>query len=829
MTGDTKQSPSTGIKYDRKVWISTGRSRFDTRWKNRQTTWSKILDRLKTPIRTPETYAEYMAMTKADQDKAKDVGGFVGGTLEGGKRGAHTVTSRTILSFDLDDAPQHFWEDFELLASYAAAIYSTHKHRASKPRFRLLVPLSRDVTADEYEATARMLATDIGMDYMDPSTFQPSRLMYWPSCSEDAEYIFEYIDAPFLDPDTILARYPDWRDVSLWPTSDKETRARKSLADKQKNPTEKSGVVGAFCKAYDVPAAIAKFLPDIYTPTDKEDRYTYAQGSTAAGLVIYDGGTFAFSNHGTDPAGGILCNSFDLVRIHKFGAEDETVSGDTPMNRRPSYKAMLTFAAADPAVLAETIKEQRAEAASDFADDGEDPDAWEKDPKVIKRNTQTGQILKMITNAKNIFRYDQQLQGIAMNRFSGFIEVHGGTVPWDHPGAGWRDADDAQLVTYLAERYKVEFPRQVIMDQKVIAAERHAFHPVKEYLEALSWDGVKRADTLLIDYLGAEDNVYTREATARILLAAVKRIYEPGAKFDSMLVLSGPPNTGKSMLISRLGGRWFSDNLTFEDMKDKTGAEKLPNYWILEISEMKGMKKTDVESSKAFISRQEDIYRAAYGRNTERHPRQCVFFGTVNDASGYLKDITGNRRFWPVEITGEGTRKPWKLSGDEVGQIWAEIYARYKAGERSLLLSPEAQKVAEEKQKEAMEADDREGLVQEYLETLLPENWGSMSLNDRLDFLDGDYEAATGSVERRTVSNIEIWCECFRRPMSAIQKKDSYEIAGILKRLGWEKSDRHRIPLYGRVRYYEKIGAPAIGRSDDDFEDALLDGDNLPY
>jgi predicted P-loop ATPase len=814
---------------ERRLWISVGRSRFDTNWKNRQTTWPKILDRLKTPIRTTETYAEYMAMTKADQDKTKDVGGFVGGTLEGGKRGSHTVSGRSILSFDLDDAPQHFWEDFSLLAAgYAAALYSTHKHKPAKPRFRLLVPLSRDVNADEYEAVARMLATDIGMEYMDPSTFQPSRLMYWPSCSEDAEYIFEQLDAPFLDPDEILSRYPDWRDVSLWPTSDKEARARKSLADKQKDPTEKTGVVGAFCRAYDVPAAIEKFLPDVYTPTDKEDRYTYAAGSTAAGLVIYDDGAFAFSNHGTDPAGGILCNAFDLVRIHKFGAEDEAVSGDTPMNRRPSYKTMLTFAASDPEVIREIDKEGLAEAAEDFGDDGTDPDAWRRDDKIIKRNTQTGQILKLITNCKNIFVHDPKLQGIAMNRFSGFVEIHGDPVPWEHPGTGWRDADDAQLVTYMAEEYKVEFPRQVIMDQKVIAAERHAFHPVREYLEGLSWDGVKRADALLIDYLGAEDNKYTREATARILLAAVKRIFEPGAKFDSMLVLSGPPNTGKSMLIGKLGGKWFSDNLTFEDMKDKTGAEKLPNYWILEISEMKGMKKTDVESSKAFISRQEDIYRAAYGRNTERHPRQCVFFGTVNDASGYLKDITGNRRFWPIEITGHGTKKPWQLSDDDIDQIWAEMYARYKGGERNLLLSPEAQKVAEEKQKAAMEADDREGIVQEYLETLLPDDWEKLSLQDRQDFLDGDFGAGTGVNERKTVSNIEIWCECFRRPKSAIQKKDSYEIAGILKRLGWEKSGRQWLPIYGRVRYYEKTGTSAIGEQDPDFTDDLL-GDDLPF
>lgn len=795
-------NPPPAIRYDRKLWISTGRNRFDLKWKNRQMTWSALLQRLQSPTRTAESYAEYMKASKSEQDDIKDVGGFVGGALTEGKRSAHTVTNRSMLSFDLDDAPEHFWEDYTLLADYAAACYSTHKHRTSKPRLRLLVPLARDVSADEYEAIARMLATDIGMDYLDPSTFQPSRLMYWPSCSQDADYVFEYLDEPMLDPDIVLARYPDWRDASLWPTSDKEMKSRKAFAERQQDPTTKKGVVGAFCRAYDVPSAIETFLPDIYTPTDKEDRYTYAAGSTSAGLVVYDGGRFAFSNHGTDPAGGQLCNAFDLVRIHKFGAEDETISGETPTNKRPSYNAMLDFAAADEAVRELLDKEQYDEAVADFSDDP-DPDAWRKK---LTRN-QHGLVAKSVLNAKRIFENDTGLQGIAYNQLSNSIDIKGTPLPWERSGGPWRDSDDAQLVTYVATVY-AEFPRQTIMDQKTITAARHAFHPVKEYLESLEpWDGTARVDTLLIDYLGAEDNVFTREATAKILTAAVRRIYEPGCKFDSMLVLSGPPNTGKSMLVARLGGSFFSDNLTFEDMKDKTAAEKLQGYWLMEISEMKGMRKMDVETIKAFISRQDDIYRAAYGHNTERHPRQCVIFGTVNDLSGYLKDVTGNRRFWPIEVTGDAARHPWEITPEVRDQIWAEVLFRYRAlGEVGLILSPKAQKIAEEKQVEALEADDREGIVQEYLDKLLPESWGSMTLNDRLSFLDGDFELlgdVEGTIKRTEVSNIEIWCECFRRPMNAIQKKDSYEIAGILKRLGWSRASyRKRIPLYGFVRVY---------------------------
>lgn len=789
------------VKNDKKLWISVGAHCFANEWNNRQITWSKLLERISVPIRTPERYADYLKMTRAKQNKTKDHGGFVGGSLTGGRRGRKTVKSRSILAFDMDHADPDFWEKFRLLAGCAAALYSTHKHSPDKPRLRVLVPLSRDVTPDEYEAVARMFASDFEMlEQLDPKTFEPERLMYWPTCSDDAEFLFDYIDAPFLDPDTILKEYPDWTDVSLWPTVPGEAKAHRAAAEKQQDPTTKPGMIGAFCRIYDVPAAIDAFLPDVYTPTAKEDRYTYAAGSTAAGLVIYEDGRFAFSNHGTDPAGGQLCNAFDLVRIHKFGSLDDDAKEHTPANKLPSFRAMREMIGQDPAVLKELDRERM-----DFDDSEEGSEDWLHNQKIIKRD-KNGLIAKTIVNAEQIFAHDPELQGLAYNSFSGFIEVHGTPVPWPHSGAGWCDADDSQLVTYLARTYGVEFPRQVIMDQKIIAAEKHAYHPVREYLQGLSWDGVARCDTLLINYLGAADDIYTRETTSRILLAAVRRVFEPGCKFDTMLVLAGPPNTGKSMLIAKLGGRWFSDNLTFEDMKDKTGAEKLPNYWLLEISEMKGLKKTDVESSKAFISRQEDIYRAAYSRNTERHPRQCVFFGTVNDVSGYLKDITGNRRFWPVEITGEGIRKPWELTQEEVDQIWAEAYFRYTTlGERNLLLSPEAQKVAELKQTEAMEADDREGIVNEYLNTLLPEGWDSMSISERRDYLSGDGFAPEipGTIKRESVTNLEIWCECFNRSEGSIQKKDSYEIAGILKRLGWVKSGRmKRFPWYGMARYY---------------------------
>lgn len=812
MAGEiVKLEPGPKLRHDAELWVSVGRSRSETHWVNKKMMWSRLIRKFQTPTRTPETFVDYMGLTKAEQDKIKDVGGFVGGTLRDGRRNGTSVTGRSMISFDLDTAPENFYEDFSMTALYASACYSTHKHQPKKPRLRLLIPLSRTVTAEEYEAVARMLAFEIGMDYFDPTTFQPYRLMFWPSVSDDGAFYSEYTDAPFLDPDTILKKYHNWHDVAEWPRAVGDKKDLQRQAKNQQDPTTKKGPVGAFCRAYDVPAAISEFLSDVYAPTSKDNRYTYTKGSTFGGVVVYGDGKFAYSNHATDPAGGMLCNAFDLVRIHKFGDEDEDAKPGTPAHNMPSYRAMVAFVQKDKKTLSLIDRERREEIDMDFGDD----DSGQAEPATsqaewkypLERKPNSLEVVNSVRNCDLIFRQDSELQGIALNRLSGRIEILDGfRVPWKRKPGPWTDTDDAFLRTYLAKAY-TEFKRNDVTDQLVILAEKHGFHPVKRYLETLpEWDGVPRAKTILIDYLGAEDSVYTREVTWKTLLAAVRRVYEPGVKFDTMLVISGDPGTGKSTLIGRLAGDWFSDSLTFEDMKDKTAAEKLQGYWILEIGEMKGMRKMDVESVKSFLSRREDIYRAAYARNTENHKRQCVIFGTVNDMNGYLKDLTGNRRFWPVDVSGVGVKKAWDMTEEERGQIWKEVWTSYtEFGDDSLILSPEAEAIAVMKQTAALESDDREGPVSNFLSMKLPENWNLMTTEERIDYIE-DYDAGAASgVARDFVTIPEIWCECFRNRIDRLQRKDSFEIAGILKRLGWERlKSPKRTKNYGLQRAYLK-------------------------
>ena len=802
--------PIKGLKNDKEIWIAVGKSRSDKKWQNKEMKWSVFLRRFKEPTRTQESYKDFLKMSATEQGRIKDVGGFVGGTLEGGRRKADAVKERYLLAFDLDFATTDFLEEFDMLCLNASMIYSTHKHSPEKPRYRLIMPTSRPVTPDEYEALMRIVAKELDiMPLLDPSTFQPSRLMYWASCSQDAEYVFRYWDLPFIDPDEWLAKLPDWTDISFWPVHPDEYRVDKTKrGQKQQDPTEKKNLVGVFCRTYDVPAAIDAFLSDIYEPTVNEDRYTYRPGSTSGGLVIYDDGKFCYSNHGTDPASGMDLNAFDLVRVHLFGDEDDNAKDDTPVNRMPSFKAMEDFVKEDPDCKMTMISERAQSAAEDFDDDFVEEMQKEADKEWLKKLTVSKQgVEKTVHNAVLILQNDPKLSGIRFDVLANSVEIQKGhPVPWRKDCGKWTNSDDDQLYIYLGRRY-AEFPQRTIDASLTSVSHARSFHPIKEYFEGLpEWDGTMRAEFLFIDYLGADDNVYVREATALWLRAAIARIYIPGCKFDYVPVISGPAGIGKSTMMSKIGVKWFSDSLTFEDMKDKTAAEKLQGVWIHEISELKGMRKMDVETIKAFISRQNDLYRPAYGKRAEEHPRSCVFIGTSNDGN-YLKDVTGNRRFWPITVTGAGLMSPWDLTDDDVNQIWAEVYATFKEiGRKNLYLGKEATKLAVAAQEAALETDEREGLVSAYLDVLLPEDWNDRSIPDRKAFFDefnGEFQEA-GSVERDGISIAEILTECLGHAKGRTGRKESNEVAGILRRLGYEPSGSRRIGPYGVQVFWTK-------------------------
>ena len=768
---------------------------------NLQLSWDGLKKKFSTPAVTHETQAEFKTFTKDRQTEIKDVGGFVAGYLKEGKRGKATVQTRSLVVLDADYADDSFRENVrETFDGYAYILYPTHKSQSGARKYRLIFPLEREVSYEEYEPVARWLADRVGMDTFDPTTYQPERLMFFPSISKDAEY--DYLDADGLnaDPDLILSTYPDWRDHTCWKHSPKEDIEFKRVYAKAEkaDPLTKKGIIGAFCRAFSISEAIERFLPDVYIPADSSNRYTYSSGTTSGGLVVYSG-KFAYSHHATDPAAGELLNAFDLVRVHLFKDldNDSKAFGDS----LPSFREMKKLASEQPEVKKELVAE-KTDAFDDFAEElaGADEDWREK----LTMNAKSGEILTNPRNIKIVLEHDENLKDRLAFDMMASRPVKLGWMPWDTPentnDKSWRDTDDAALRNYLEDKYNLRGPARVA-DALSEVLNRHAFHPVRDYLNGLEWDGVPRLDTLLADYLGADDSEYTRAVTRKAFTACVARVFEPGCKFDYMLLMIGSQGRGKSQFLSAMGGNWFSDTIT--SIGRKESYEALDGSWIVEMAEMTAAKKADIEALKQFISKRSDKYRKAYDRRVTENPRQCVFFGTTNEDE-CLRDYTGNRRFWVVEVHDRKAKKNiFKDLPQERNQLWAEAVARYKA-EEPLFLDDRLEQMAREAQKFHTFESSRWADIQYYLEYKLPAEWDSMKVTDRIIYLE-DHNPDEGEIERMSVCTKEIWIECCGGNARNFGPSEQRDIAACLKSLGWTRDRKQtRDPVYGVQKRFSR-------------------------
>lgn len=815
--------------------IATAPSRNSKRWRTVDVSWDWMLERLRTPKRTGETMAEYRRMSKDEQSQRKDVGGFVGGALEGGRRVSGAVRERWLITLDADHARPDDWEEFTSLYDWRMAVYSTHSHTPDSPRLRWIIPLRRAVTPEEYQACARMMASLIGMETMDCTTYQPERLMYWPSCPEDAEYLFKEQDGSVLRPEELLRMYGDgdaWKDVSLWPIAKAEKEVVVREAKRQGDPTTKPGIVGQFCRAYDVYDVIDRWLSDVYVPCETATgagRYTYTRGSSAGGAVVYEDGKFLYSHHSTDPAGGQLLNAFDLVRVHLFGSQDIGHEREENVTRLPSYKAMCEMVTQDDECKRAFFAERMAAVDSDFADLAapeqvapeqkltEQPEPTAQPEPVdmtwlaeLEVNKKTGEADSTFTNARLILEHDPRLAGkVGTNLFSSFPTVRGG-LPWRpdaRDGDLWSDTDEAYLLQYMEAVWKFRGKDKIEAALKIVM-EQNSYHPVRQYLQGLTWDGVERLDTLLVRYMGAEDSAYVRAVTRKWMCGAVKRAFIPGCKFDSLLVLVGAQGIGKSRFGMILSRGWFTDSLTRMDGKE--AYEAIRGVWIVELSELAAARKSEQEAQKQFLSAQWDRYRPAFGKNVVEYKRQCVFYATTNDPEP-LRDNTGARRYWPVACAGVNQGQHIGLEA-EVDQLWAEAVVRYREGESLWLDDSMLAEAAQIAQETYSERDEWIGLIQEYLDTPITPDWEQKTPEERRAWIRGDSLEQWDDldlVRRETVSGTEIRVECFGEDRAGIKGGDfsGRRIAKIMGLMpGWRKvKSPVRVPGYGHQRVYKRV------------------------
>lgn len=789
------------MQYNRELIISSAGSRKTITWTKQKIFWTELVEKLKTPVKSSETLDEYLKFPKSKQDDLKDVGGFVGGELKNNKR-RDGVIGRDLIALDLDNIEaghtQNILKKLDGLGC-AFVVYSTRKHSEYKPRLRVLFPTDRTVTAEEYEPIARKLASFIGIALCDPTTFQVERLMYWPSCSSDSQYVYTYADKPFLNADGILKMYSDWKNVAEWPQVPGADKSIERLRKKQENPLEKKGIVGAFCKTYNILEAIEKFIPGVYETCDIEGRLTYTGGSTFGGAILYEDGLFLYSHHATDPASMKLCNAFDLIRLHKFGAFDDEAKEGTPTAKLPSFSMMSDLALSDKEVKGRLSLEKMQQAGLDFKPEDL---SWIN----LLEIDGAGNYAKTRKNIITIFENDSNLKGkIAYDEFANRGLVLG-VLPWNFEvkRRNWQDVDDAQLRIYLETVYGITGDGK-ISDALMGYSHNNKINEVQDYLKNLTWDGTKRIDTLLTDYLGAEDNAYTRAVIRKSLVAAVARAMEPGVKWDYMPILAGPQGIGKSTFLQLLGKDWFSDSL--QSFEGKDASEMIQGTWINEIGELTVLTRSETNAVKQFLSKKEDIFREAYGRKTGRFPRRCIFFGTSNDME-FLKDKTGNRRFWPVDLyIVIPIKSVFNDLPAEIDEIWAEAFVAWEQGEE-LFLTGEAKEIAEREQDNHRESNAKEGLILEFLEKEIPVDWYSRELSEKRLILNGNMDMRNIKLMKRTkICAIEIWCECFGSDPRYMQRKDSIEINGILDTFKeWKKCKKAiRFGSYGHQRGYEKI------------------------
>ena len=381
------------------------------------------------------------------------------------------------------------------------------------------------------------------------------------------------------------------------------------------------------------------------------------------------------------------------------------------------------------------------------------------DASDFERDAQ-GQILK---NEWNILHaISSSGVTLAYNEFA--MDYHVGNLE----GYGPYLDNDAQDELYLLLQREYSFKPAWDDFRRVIrsAARRESYHPVRDYLSSLEWDGTDRIDEWLIGYAGAKDTAYHRAIGRIVLIAAVRRVRRPGAKFDEVVVLESREGMGKSTALRILAGdKWFSDSAPFNAEPRET-IEQLRGRWIIECADLAGVRKAEVEHVKAFLSRSVDTARLAYERETTRFPRQCVFIGSTNDQH-YLPSTTGNRRFWPVPITCFDLEA---LARDR-DQLWAEA-AYWEAQNESIRLPKELWADAAVQQKEREEIDSWDDVIADWLATQSRDSCNLLNRNYRTRIID----VARGAL------GVEV---------SKLEARTEKRISKCLKRAGWEPTRSH--------------------------------------
>jgi hypothetical protein len=702
------------------------------------------------------------------------------------------VVSRDALTLDVD----YPGESFRLKVQkkdYAYILHTTFSSTDEEPRYRLIIPLSRSVSPDEYHVAAAAVMQDLGAEQFDAGSVQPERYMFRPSESRKGLFQYEVHQGPLADVSRLLEDFQS--DLSEIPMP--------RVGKNKRDPFALEGTVGAFNRAYtDFDDLIREY--DLPYVSAGSDRWHLVGASAAAGMGICAPG-LVFSHHANDPAYGQTCSAFDLARLHLFGWMDENAKPATPIHKLPSTDAMRDVASKDVKVVTELVGSDFAasmEATAEAIENGssEAPDNWRL---AFQLNSRTGTPTDDVFNWDLIVANDPAFAGLFYNELSMAIETDT-DLPWRVvvPGRETFDSGDrSSLLLYIEREYRIR-PTRTYMDDLINdRAHRRRVNPVLDYLKTLKWDGVSRIETALP---GVRPTPYTRLAARKALVAAVARMFEPGIKWDHMLVFYGLEGLGKSFWVEKMS-KGYSSGLG--RIGDKDTLITMQRSWIMTSDEGHSLRKADFDAQKEFLTRTADVFRMPYEREAGVHKRHCVIWGSTND-DVFLRRQEGNRRFLIVKCEDKVDFDV--LTDEYVDQVWAEAVHLYKAGEK-LYLTQEEGLLAADNREPFTEEDALSGIIHEYVDRLVPADWDSMSPVDRQMWLmnSNDGMTALGTEPINMVCSIQIWVEALGRRYGDHKRVDLLEINTALKQLeGWVAvPGRKRVPGYGPQLTFQRISS----------------------
>lgn len=732
-------NPDTPLK------IALGGPSSMTACKTETLAWADFVARMSSVKRDRVTCAEYQSLPPDDHKRQLKAaaGWWVGGVVEGNERKGDNVSIRYVLNFDLDkheSLPGVFESLFRdgktgtPLDAYEYFWHTTRSHTPEAPRVRIILPLARPVPVALFTAVSVIAATmlcqsETNISGVDEVSFRPAQLMFFSAANADGEFSCGLNAGTLIDADLLTA---DWGDKPL-----PATGIVKKRVDRKQDPTEKTGVVGDFCRAYDIHEAIAEFIPDIYQPTEQDDRYTYANGTNLNGLQVHEDGLFATTFHGSDPLAAYpSANAFDMVRVHKFGHLDGKMGRDVDPSTLPSWKAMVKLMREDTRVLdakkSETLRAFTDIGAEDVAPAVEGAEAEKKakpeftyipgSGKLEATANNLQEILKFSGAVGEVFAYNERLEKVCVTEFCALLDA---ALPDDcrvYPRV-IQDHDYANLMGWLSappngrkKGYGVSFGIQLVYSMVGARARERRFNDVVDEIDKTPWDGVPRLDQFFTRYLGLEESAYHTEVS-RVFFegAALRTLSREAVQLDVVPILIGAQECGKSTFVGVLNPKGVKKSVLEGDLSDtKRVVENLSGAFVTELAELASLSRTDVNALKSFITEQSATFRKAFGREAAEYIRRFVLIGTSNTRE-FMRDETGNRRFAPLVIP-DGHLIDWPAARDEVPQVWAEAFHRVRNGLNgpTIIVGAEARAEARARQDVAGEfGSDEMGMLAE--------------------------------------------------------------------------------------------------------------------